>query len=165
MDKMLRKRKHPRLKEYDYSTEGAYFITVCSFRRRCVFSCVVGRGLAPAEVSLKEFGKIAEEQLLGLKERFSSVRIENYVIMPNHIHAIIRIIETAGASPRPTLTDIVCAFKSLTVLECKKIMNIEKLFQDSFYEHVIRNENDLSEINDYINNNPERWEDDELFYF
>ncbi len=165
MDKTLRKRKHPRLKEYDYSTEGAYFITVCSFRRKCVFSCVVGRGLAPAEIMLKEFGKIAEEQLLGLEERFSSVRIENYVIMPNHIHAIIRLNETAGASPRPTLTDIVCAFKSLTVLECKKIMNIKKLFQDSFYEHVIRNENVLSKINDYISNNPERWEDDELFYF
>ena len=84
--------------------------------------------------------------------------------MPNHIHAILILNgETAGASPRPTLTDIVCAYKSLTTRECKKSGFREKLFQTSFYEHIIRGRDDYEEIVKYIYENPIRWCYDELY--
>ena len=82
--------------------------------------------------------------------------------MPNHIHVIL-LLETAGASPRPTIPDIVCVFKSLTTRLCKKIQPIDKLFQTSFYEHVIRGREDYEEIVEYIVNNPQQWELDKLY--
>ena len=85
------------------------------------------------------------------------------MIMPNHIHAILILEEAAGVIPRPTITDIVCAYKSLTTRECKKVYPIDKLFQTSFYEHVIRGQSDYDEIATYILNNPKQWELDNLY--
>ena len=106
MENKLPKRKHPRLNDFDYSSNGAYFITVCTQNRRCTLSRIVGRGLAPAETSdvkYTSFGKIAEQQLLLLEKRYNNLTVDKYVIMPNHIHAILILDdETAGASPRPT---------------------------------------------------------------
>ena len=123
----------------------------------------VGRGLAPAEIEYTQYGEIAKEQLLLLENRFPNLKIDQYVIMPNHIHAIFVLTETAGASPRPTVMDIVSAYKSLTARECKKVRPIEKLFQTSFYKHVIRGREDYSEIAEYIMNNPKQWELDTLY--
>jgi REP element-mobilizing transposase RayT len=138
MKSQLPQRKHPRLDHYDYSTSGAYFITICTQGRRCLFSKIVGRRLAPADIQYTVYGDIAREQLFLLEERYPNLHIDRFVIMPNHIHAILLLEETAGASPRPTVTDMVCAYKSLTTRECKKAKPIDKLFQTSFYEHVIR---------------------------
>ena len=80
--------------------------------------------------------------------------------MPNHIHAILILTEAAGASPRPTIMDVVSAYKSLTTRACKKAQSIDKLFQTSFYEHVIRGREDYLEIAEYIMNNPKQWETD-----
>ena len=166
-EKELPKRKHPRLDNYDYSSAGAYFITICTQNRRCVLSRIVGRGLAPAETTAIEYtslGEIAEKQLFLLADRYPYLTIDQYVIMPNHIHAILILNgETAGASPRPTLTDIVCTYKSLTTRECKKSGFREKLFQTSFYEHIIRSREDYEEIVKYIYENPIRWYYDELY--
>ena len=160
-EKELPKRKHPRLDNYDYSSTGAYFVTICTQNRRCVLSRIVGRGLAPAETTEIEytlFGEIAEKQLFLLADRYPYLTIDQYVIMPNHIHAILILNgETAGASPRPTVTDIVCAYKSLTTRECKKNGFEGKLFQTSFYEHIIRGRKDYEEIVKYIYENPKRW--------
>ena len=159
----LPKRKHPRLKEYDYSTPGAYFITICTQNRKCLLSNIVGRGLAPAEIQYTQYGEIAREQLLSLENRYPNLKIDQYVIMPNHIHAIFILTEAAGASPRPTIMDVVSAYKSLTTRACKKAHPIEKLFQTSFYEHVIRGREDYLEIAEYIMNNPKQWEMDTLY--
>lgn len=85
------------------------------------------------------------------------------MIMPNHIHAILILDERAGASIRSTITDIVCAYKSLTTRECKKLRPIDKLFQTSFYDHVIRGKEDYEKIAEYIINNPKQWELDQLY--
>ena len=173
----LVKRKHPRLKDYDYSSNGYYFITVCSYKFKRIFSRIypdgVGRGLAPAEkrygdcvVRLTRFGKIIEKQLFDIEKRFDFVKIDEYVIMPNHIHFVIILQEqTAGASPRPTLTDVICTFKSLATIECNRLDNISgrKIFQTSFYDHVIRNENSYLNIWQYINENPRKWENDKYY--
>ena len=148
---------------YDYSTAGAYFITICTQSRRCLLSRIVGRGLAPAEIQYTPYGQVAQEQLLLLEQRYPSLKIDQYVIMPNHIHMILILGETVGASPRPTIMDIVCAYKSLTTRQCKKVHPIDKLFQTSFYEHVIRGHEDYDEIAEYIANNPKQWELDSLY--
>ena len=167
MEKELPKRKHPRLDNYDYSSTGAYFITICTQNRRCVLSRIVGRGLAPAETEEIEytlFGRIALRQLLLLEERYSHLTVDQYVIMPNHIHAVLVLDnETAGASPRPTIMDIVCAYKSLVTRECKRNGFEGKLFQTSFHEHIIRGREDYIEIAKYIYENPFRWRYDELY--
>ena len=156
-------RKHSRLKGYDYGAAGGYFVTICTQNRQCLLSRIVGRGLAPAEIQYTRYGQIARDQLLLLEQRYPSLKIDQYVIMPNHIHIIFILRDAAGASPRPTITDVVCAYKSLTTRECKKVRPIDKLFQTSFYEHVIRGRKDHDEIVEYIINNPKRWELDHLY--
>lgn len=176
-------RKHPRLKGYNYSKHGYYHVIINTYKNVPILSSV-GRGLAPADscvqytslkrnaedlmgyspaelcVKLTPIGRVAEEQLFDLKKRFSYIEIDKYVIMPNHIHVIIILHrETAGASPRPTLSDIVCAYKSLVTRICNKMYNTpgRKIFQTSFYESIIRNEKGYFEVAQYINNNPLKW--------
>ena len=189
------KRKSTHLKYFDYSSRGAYFVTICTKDRKRLFSEIVlsssrifnyttdqpvGEGLAPpvsfptfisddtvAEIRLKSCGQIVKEQLLLLENRYPTVSISDYVIMPDHIHAIIflnnDIIEddnlsnSGGASPSPTLNDVVCSFKSLTARACKQKYGIEKLFQRSYAEHIIRDYKDYETRKAYIQQNPVRW--------
>ncbi len=152
------KRIHPRLKNFDYSENGYYFVTICTADHKEILSTVnVGRGLAPAEVMLSPIGKIAAEQILSLPLRYSFVQVEKYVIMPNHIHILLFIDGfSAGASPRPTLSDIICSFKSLTTRSSKGLFS-GKLWQASFYDHIIRNEKDYQTHYGYIEDNPTMW--------
>ncbi len=164
----LPKRKPTRLKNYDYSQNGAYFVTICTKDRKEILSkitSIVGQGLAPAENNLSAYGKIAEEQLLILPSRYNHLKIDKYIIMPNHIHIIFVIQnETAGASPCPTLSDIICSYKSLTTRYCKKLgFAGHCLFQSSFHDHIIRNENDYQKIWQYIDTNHLKWKED-CFY-
>ena len=93
----LRRRKHVRLKNYDYSQSGSYFVTTNVKDGHCVLSRIaVGRGLAPAAVQLTPIGKIVEQQLLDLPRRYPSVSVDKYVIMPNHLHIIFTIRENAA---------------------------------------------------------------------
>ena len=167
MDTDLRKRKYTRLNNYDYSSSGAYFVTICTQNRKCILSDIVGRGLAPAVtngIRYTKFGLIAKKQLLLLNDRYPNLTVDHYVIMPNHIHAILILHnETAGASPRPTIMDIICSYKSLTMRECRKNGFDGKLFQPSFYEHIIRNRRDYEELVKYIYENPNRWYYDKLY--
>ncbi|MBQ9858787.1 MAG: transposase [Oscillospiraceae bacterium] len=99
-----------------------------------------------------------------LENRYNYIKIDNYVIMPNHIHILLSVHEhTAGASPRPTVIDIICSYKSLTTKECKKCGKVEKIFQPSFYDHVVRNRTDFDDIYEYIQNNPQNWITDEMY--
>ena len=160
----LPKRKPTRLADYDYSTSGYYFVTICTHNRKNLFSNIVGQGLAPAENKLCAFGKIAKQELCDLEKRYKTIKIDKYVIMPNHIHAIIVIKnETAGASPCPTLSDVVCTFKSFTTRKCHLINFDTKIWQTSFYDHIIRDEKDYLKIWNYIDANPQKWNED-CFY-
>ena len=136
-----------------------YFVTICTAEQKETLSRInVGRGLAPAEVELSSLGKLAQEQILNIPKRYPHIEIEKYVIMPNHIHVLLFIDGfAAGASPRPTLSDIICSFKSLTTRNCKKQFSIDKLWQTSFFDHVIRNEEDYKTHWRYIEDNPSMW--------
>ncbi|MBR5453718.1 MAG: hypothetical protein IKV54_06530 [Clostridia bacterium] len=174
-EKELPKRKSTRLKKFDYSSAGAYFVTICVRDRMHILSEIiktdlmaidktiiyaVGEGLAPPDfaVKLKPCGEIIKEQLQLIETRFQGVTVEDYVIMPDHIHAIIFLHEkTGGASPSPTLDDVICAFKSLASRSCKQRFGIEKIFQRSSAEHIVRDREDYETRRKYIYENPGRW--------
>ena len=178
MENTLQKRKPIRWQGFDYSRAGGYFLTICTEHRENFLSHIVGKatvaandnvllvgeGLAPPEIKLTPCGKIAQEQLLLLERRYPQITIDQYVIMPNHIHMILFLRELAGgASPSPTVSDIMCSFKSLTTRFCKQKCGIDKLFQRSFIDHVIRDRKDYETRAKYICENPMRWYYDELY--
>ncbi|MBR4879665.1 MAG: transposase [Clostridia bacterium] len=159
----LHERKPTRLKDYDYSTPRAYFITICATGMKQYFSKIVGEALAPPENKLTVYGKIADKNLQALNMRYPHISVDKYVIMPNHIHLIL-MINTGAASSSPTIVDVVRALKSMITIECKKNgFTDEKVFQRSFHDHIIRGENDYRKIWEYIDTNVIRWKDD-CFY-
>ena len=158
------KRKHPRLKEFDYSENGCYFVTVCTKNRANVLSTVaVGRGaLTPPSVRLSAWGRVAEKYILNIQNVYPHILVEKFVIMPNHIHLLLTISNPANGgvrAPRPTsLSEIVRGFKSLTTREIGK-----PIWQTSFYDHVVRTDRDDLQVWQYINNNPAKWAEDEYY--
>ena len=146
------KRKHPRLKAYDYSQTGMYFVTICTECRSQILSRITDR-----QVFLSEVGEICRSFLNDIPNHYPGVHLDQYVIMPDHIHILLWINEIADIggqrSGRPTLMNIIHAFERLTT----RASGID-LWQPSFYEHIVRNEADLHEIRTYIQNNPTAWE-------
>ena len=156
----LPNRKPIRLKEFDYSTPGAYFITICTKNRKNILSDIVGGDahIAP-KILLSKYGVICEKYIGNIKIKYPNVTVDKYIIMPNHIHLIISIHGTMKASsPTPEIKNIIRSFK---------IMVTKKLgfscWQRSYYDHIIRNENDYFEIYRYIENNPYKWREDKLY--
>ena len=174
-ERELPKRKSTRLKNFDYSSAGTYFVTICVRDRMQILSEIirdditatdktseiaVGEGLAPPEITvkLKPCGEIVKEQLQLIETRFLNVTVEDYVIMPDHIHAVIFLHGKAGgASPSPTLDDVICALKSFTSRSCKQKYGMEKMFQRSSPEHIVRDREDYETRRKYIYENPKRW--------
>ena len=137
-------RKKNRLYNYDYTQNGAYFITICVKDRRKILSEIVGDD---AHIVPKKYGAVIEKYIRNVQE------IEKYVIMPDHIHLIVRLENGTmwASSPTKNVSSIVCSIKILTTKEIGK-----PIFQRSYYDHVIRNQNDYEEICKYIENNPKK---------
>lgn len=155
-------RKPLRLKEYDYSEAGYYFITACTKEKRCVLSSV-GRGILDAPlVELTKYGKLVEETLNFLDTHSEHIRLDKYIIMPNHIHLILQV-SGGGASgkPRPTEALIPKFISSLKRYTNRKAGM--ELWQTSYYDHIIRNEPDYLRIWNYIDTNPAKWTEDEYY--
>lgn len=155
-------RKHPRLKGYDYSKDGVYFVTFCTKDKRCLLSSVGRDDLGAPSVRLTSYGKIAEQYICSIPTAYDTVEIDKYVIMPNHIHLLLRIGMGSGApgSSRPTqmIPRIVAALKRFTNRDAGV-----KLWQTSFYDHIIRNETDFLRIWTYIDTNPAKWAEDRYY--
>ena len=172
-------RRSTRLKEYDYSQAGAYFVTVCAKDRECLFGDIVD-----GEMRLNDAGFMIQKWWHESANKFKNIELDESVIMPNHFHGIIVIVGAAlcgrpdnnvqplrkGQPHRvaPTLGNIVDWFKTMSTNEY--IRNIRqynwppfnsKLWQRNYYEHVIRNDADLDRIRRYIAENPMKWGDDE----
>ena len=152
-------RKHIRLPDYDYSSAGAYFITICAKDKQHLFSEITLTEAGIVLPILTLIGKIAEEQLKALTERYPHVSVAHYVIMPDHIHMILHFqSHVDDPAPRADLKAILCAYKSLTTRAIKQqYPQISAVFQTSFFEHVIRNRQDYEEKEQYIRNNPAKW--------
>lgn len=157
----FKNRRHLRLNNYDYSNNGAYFITVCTQGRRNILSrIIVGEGFHPLPiVELTKIGIEIENTINFINDNYRNVFIEKYVIMPNHIHLILYLgYENLGGHGNPPLQKIVGQLKSFTTKKYGKI-----LWQRSYYDHIIRNENEYAEIWSYIDSNPSKWLEDEYF--
>lgn len=164
-------RRSIRLPGYDYTQAGAYFVTVCTHRRACLFGDVDGEN-----ARLSSVGRIVASSWEWLAERYPYVETDLYVVMPNHLHGILWLVADpdrrggSRAAPTPTpegrrkpLGQLIGAFKTVST---KRINNIREtpgtpIWQRNYYEHVIRNEDDLLEVRRYIRDNPARWHDDE----
>ena len=165
------KRRSPRLREWDYRRPGAYFLTICT-KNRIPSLCRIRRG-APCGRPQTEYtplGRIALECLPKIEAAYG-IRVDNYVLMPNHIHLIVTIPDTETRAPArgaPTISQIVGGYKSMIAVKwldlCKRSgTRSGPLFQRSFHDHIIRNEADYRRIYDYIDQNPLKWELD-CFY-
>ncbi|MBI4320491.1 MAG: transposase [Chloroflexi bacterium] len=154
-------RRSTRLREYDYSQPGAYFVTLCSNERKCLFGRIVS-----TTVELSMAGKIGEEFWLGISGHFPNLELDASVVMPNHVHGIIVITDQGAETARlrePTLGQIIAYYKYQTT----KLINLalstpgRTVWQRNYYDRVIRNQRELQTAREYVTNNPAQWELDE----
>ena len=152
----LPQRKHPRLNNYDYGQCGCYHITICTKKRsQCLSRIIAAESLGErAQVQLSSWGHIAERYLQSIEQRYIGVRLDKYVIMPNHIHILIFLEMQASA----TIPTIVHGFKRMVSREIG-----HSIWQESFYDVVIRNDVMYQCEWNYIDGNPDKWTEDTLF--
>lgn len=153
----LPKRKPTRLKDFDYSAPGAYFVTICTQNRRKILSnIIVGEGLcALPKNELTPIGECVKNSLEFIDVNYIGVKIDKCVIMPNHVHIIISL---TGGHGNPPLQSLVGQMKSYVTNKFKS-----DIFQRSFHDHIIRGEEDYREIWNYIDTNVLKWKTD-CFY-
>ena len=161
----LKKRKTTRLQGADYNSDGLYFITICTENRQCILSRIVGTGVLDGpQVELTKYGEIADKYINQLNDFYDDINVDNYVIMPNHIH-IILFVKGNGPSrtPVPTMQNTVVArFLSTFKRFCNKEYG-ENIWQYRSNDHIIRNKQDYEEHIKYICENPMNWHLDELY--
>lgn len=157
----LPKRKPNRLPYFDYSTPGAYFITVCAANRMKLFWDKVGADIIrPENVPLSTIGKIVEQGIWNIHTHYENTSVDKYCIMPDHIHLILSIQADGNGRiiSAPTISTVVGSMKRWVSRQVGK-----PVWQKSFYDHGIRNQQDYLQIWEYIDNNPARWKED-CFY-
>lgn len=173
-------RRSLRLIDYDYATPGAYYVTILSYRRFPIFSKI-----HTEKVQLSQIGIIVEDCWRKIPYHFPFVRLRDYVIMPNHLHGIIDIkyypnvvtdnvfttrINSLKNMPKgpqsKSLSAIIGSFKSATTKHVHRLglIDLKTIWHRNYYEHIIRDNEDLQRIADYIHLNPSNWEND-LEYF
>ena len=157
----LPKRKPNRLKDFDYSQPNAYFITICTKDKEMLFWENVGASIArPEDVRLSKYGKIVVEAIEKISKIYPVITVDNYVVMPNHIHLLMQIhSDSSGrAMLAPTISIVIQQMKGYAT---KKIGR--SIWQKLFHDHVIRDEKGYLKIWNYIEGNPSKWEED-CFY-
>ena len=172
------RRRSIRLRHYDYTQPGAYFVTVCTQHRECVFGEIVD-----GKMRLNDIGRMIYHVWCELPQYYAGINIDEFVVMPNHFHGIIMIVgagprarphadagQPRGVAPTMSLPDVVHRFKSLTTTRYRQgvIQNqwppfSRKLWQRNYYERVIRDDAELNEIRQYVVNNPANWLEDENY--
>ena len=142
-------RKKIRLNEYDYSQENMYFITICIKNREEILGKIIENN-----INLTNEGKIVNQNINKLEEIYKNIIIDEYILMPNHIHILLTINYKNGI----TISKIIKHLKANISREIKY-----SIWQKSFYEHIIRNEKEYLKIKEYIQNNVINWRTDKYF--
>ena len=182
MQNNLPQRKSPRLKDYDYTQEGAYYVTICTHKRYLWFG-----NITENTIKLSPQGQIAYDRWLHIPHHHPHVDLDMFVVMPNHIHgiivitkppltdAIIKSTDDAGIVPTQSpkkrtlvagsLSAVIGSYKSGVTRRIREQQGDldDTLWQKSFYEHIIRNDDDLNRIRKYILHNPAKWAEDEFY--
>ena len=184
-DPDIHHRRSIRLQGYDYSREGAYFVTICTHNREDLFGSV-GAGSKPAQstkpaqspaqksvlsmqMTLNDYGEIVQQAWDDLVNHIEGIYLDAFVVMPNHIHGIVVIDEhvdltnRAGLEPAPTLSEIIRQLKTFSARRINKGRGTPGIpvWQRNYHERIIRGENELKQIREYIANNPANWLRDE----
>jgi len=174
-DVQIHRRRSIRLKDWDYSQSGAYFITIVTYRRECLFGKIEDGRMIPTPM-----GQIADDHWRAIPDHFPTIELGAYVVMPNHIHGIIMIqshgvdIPIVGAThwvaptgrpngpKRGSIGGIVGAYKMSVTRRIQRELDGANIWQRNYYEHIIRDENEHSRIHLYIESNIDNWNlDDE----
>ena len=167
-------RQSIRLKGYDYSQSGAYFITICTYKKQCWLG-----EIHQGEMVFNQIGKIVAQEWLKSSEIRQEIELDQWIIMPNHLHGIVWIKNPVGAqglAPLPipypkhgaayrkpkSLASFVSGFKSAVTTRINKIRQTPRIpvWQRNYYESIIRDEKGLNTIREYIIANPQKWSDD-----
>jgi len=177
MNEIPEKEKHHRrsirLKEYDYSHPGGYFVSICMKDMKCILGKIQS-----GKMRLSRIGRIIIQCWEEIPNHFNSVKLDVFVVMPNHFHGIVHITDDcrgvqlnaptksapnlySSISPRrKTLSVVIRTFKAAVTTHCRKSRIHSSLWQRNYYEHVVRNENELNRIREYILYNPLQWQFD-----
>jgi putative transposase len=180
------KRRSIRLKNYDYTQQGAYFVTICANDQKCIFG-----NIKNDKMVLNDAGEMVQRVWNEISRFYNGIDIDHFQIMPNHVHGIIMIVgagpracpdnkksvtgqphnykgQPQGVAPTLSLSDIIHRFKTMTTKQyCDGVKNNNwplfnaRLWQRNYYEHIIRDEHELNHIREYIINNPATWDTDE----
>jgi REP element-mobilizing transposase RayT len=160
-----------RLRDYDYSQAGAYFVTICTAYMACLFGNVIGW-----KVELSILGEMAFEYWAEIPNHFKTIQLDEFIVMPNHIHGMLVITDScrgvkfnAPTSKRGnyysrispmqnTLSVVVRTYKSAVSRWCKQNGYRDFQWQRNYYEHIIRSEKDLTKVREYIVTNPVKWD-------
>jgi REP element-mobilizing transposase RayT len=159
-------RRSIRLKGFDYSLAGLYFVTICAEGHKRIFGRIFN-----GAVVLEPAGMSVRDVWLNLDKRFASAAFLDFVIMPNHFHGIVAIVDSlprrGAASSAPTaspltLSKVIRAFKSLSAIEVNRLLGRRSgaVWQRNFWEHIMGNEGEFRTVREYIRLNPSRWESD-----
>lgn len=161
------KRRPTRLPEYGYSQAGVYFLTVCAKDRENLLSrvCVGGGVLDAPHVELTECGEVIRHRLEEMDRIYGHMSLLKYVIMPNHIHILLRITDGPSGTPAPTrgraneaVPAYISTLKRMTNQTCGR-----NIWQRGYHDHVVRNDGDFLRIWQYIDTNPAKWAEDRYY--
>ena len=166
-DPQKHNRRSIRIPGYDYSQPGAYFVTIVTYQRECLFGNVID-----GEMRLNENGKIVDHAWHDLPNHYPNLELGTYIIMPNHFHGIIILNDTVGAGLRPAptkpqkrhgLPEIVRALKSFSARRINERLKSPgtPIWQRNYYDHIIQNDREWNNIHLYIESNPLNWATDE----
>lgn len=155
-------RRLTRVKSYDYASQGAYFVTICTAHRVNLFGSILQDAMVP-----NSYGAVVQDVWQTLQDHYPHPRSLAFSLMPNHIHGILLIeyvgeepnTETGGSSSPHGLPEIVRAFKSFSAIRINAIRETvgRPVWQRGYYEHIIRNERSMLRIAEYVENNPAQW--------
>lgn len=175
----IHNRKSIRLKDYDYSREGLYFITICTKNREKLFGEIVGAGSSRPndnlivntkenEIILNKIGMVIKDEYINLKNKYKNIKCHEYVIMPNHFHCVIEIMKHQEGGKTPPLPEIIGYFKFQTTKKYNAMLEIKNerflsLWQRNYYENIIRNEKRHLQVIEYIKKNPINWVEDRYY--
>ena len=171
-DKNPKIRKRIRLTDYDYSMNGSYFVTICTYRRKqTLWDIRSGDPCGRLTPKLSILGNIALGAVSDINDENEHIEVANYAIMPNHVHLLINFVNPCDDSRKGchyNLSQVVSKYKSLVANRWLKVCKANNkymgnVWQRSFYDHVIRDERDYNEVWQYIEYNPEKWEADKYY--
>ena len=156
-------RKPLRLKQWDYSSPGMYFVTFCAYERKCILGSIPDEALdgVDAACSLSVLGEMCRQSAALAFKGKEAVSLDSFVIMPNHVHALVSL--SGGEGSHKELGRRIASWKALTTKEARKAGLAGKPWQPGFHDHIVRNEADLARIREYMQNNPKQWQLDRYY--